>query len=378
MRTFDRRVSKCQSARIVSTRSEWQSLLGNLTETHLLQSWDWGELKTRHGWKVRRLLWERSDKPVAAAQIMERTIRSPGLKAGLMYVPRGPLLDWEDRKLLVRVLRDLTVIAHQSGVQFIKIDPEVPVGYGVPDTEEDHPDQTGADVSRWLSNHGWRKSSEEVQFRNTSLLDLTCSEDKLLASFKPKTRYNIRLAVKRGATVRAGDLTDINLLHSMYAVTSARDGFAIRSADYYRDVWGSFIQAGLAQPLIAEVAGIPVAAAIIFSFGKRSIYNYGMSRNIHRDKMPNHLLQWEAIRWAKTQGCTLYDFWGAPDFFDESDPMWGVWRFKAGFRGTVLRTIGAWDMPINRFGYKIYSMVMPTVLRIMRRRGSYRISPRDS
>ena len=152
----------------------------------------------------------------------------------------------------------------------------------------------------------------------------------------------------------------------MYAGTSARDGFVIRESDYYLDLWRSFMNAGVAQPLIAEVEGEPAAAAIIFSFGDRAFYLYGMSRNVHREKMPNYLLQWEAIRWAKSQGCRSYDMWGAPEVFAESDEMWGVWRFKSGFRGEVLRTIGAWDLPIHRIGYKIYTSVTPRILGIMR------------
>ncbi len=85
--------------------------------------------------------------------------------------------------------------------------------------------------------------------------------------------------------------------------------------------------------------------------------------------MPNYLLQWEAIRWAKQTGCEVYDFWGAPDNFEKDDPLWGVWRFKSGFNGKVIRHIGAWDYPARPFWYWIYTVVMPRYLDFLRSRG---------
>jgi lipid II:glycine glycyltransferase (peptidoglycan interpeptide bridge formation enzyme) len=93
---------------------------------------------------------------------------------------------------------------------------------------------------------------------------------------------------------------------------------------------------------------------------------YGASRAVHREKMPNHLLQWEAMRWAREQGCTVYDMWGAPDVPDELDPLWGVYRFKQGLGGEFVRHIGAWDFPVSRIGYWLYAGVMPRVLAAMR------------
>ena len=152
----------------------------------------------------------------------------------------------------------------------------------------------------------------------------------------------------------------------MYAETATRDRFVIRPEPYYQDAWGTFIDAGLAQPLIAEVAGEPVAMVIIFAFAGRAWYMYGASRALHREKMPNHLLQWEAIRWAQERGCITYDMWGAPDVLDESDPLWGVYRFKRGFGGELVQHIGAWDFPASRLGYWLYTVVMPQVLVMMR------------
>ena len=124
-----------------------------------------------------------------------------------------------------------------------------------------------------------------------------------------------------------------------------------------------------AIPLIAEVDGEPVAAIILFMFGERAYYVYGMSRDAHREKMPTYLLQWEAIKRAKSAGCDVYDLWGAPDEFNENDSMWGVYRFKEGLGGDVERTLGAWDYAGNKLLYKLYTDVMPRILNLMRSRG---------
>jgi lipid II:glycine glycyltransferase (peptidoglycan interpeptide bridge formation enzyme) len=161
----------------------------------------------------------------------------------------------------------------------------------------------------------------------------------------------------------------------MYAETSIRDGFVIREEGYYQEVWKTFMsspsseESPIANPLIAEVDGEAVAAVFIFKFAARAYYLYGMSKDIHREKMPNYLLQWEAIKLARRGGCLQYDLWGAPDEFHDNDPLWGVFRFKEGLGCSVIRTVGAWDFPANPFWYQVYSQILPKVLNLMRLRG---------
>ncbi len=268
-----------------------------------------------------------------------------------------------------RVLDDWQSLARRERAIFIKIDPDVPVAAGPPGQEQTSP--IGTQLVSELEIRDWRLSRDQIQFRNTITLDLRRSEAEILAGMKQKTRYNIRLAEKKGVRVRSspGSVADLDLLYRLYAETSVRDGFVIRSADYYRDAWGSFIQAGLAQPLIAEVEGKPVGALVLFKFARTAWYMYGMSREAHREKMPNHLLQWEAMRWAKAHGSETYDLWGAPDEFIENDPMWGVWKFKEGFGGQVVRHVGAWDYAPSPLLYRLYTVILPRVLDMMRWRG---------
>jgi lipid II:glycine glycyltransferase (peptidoglycan interpeptide bridge formation enzyme) len=351
---------------IVDNQETWNTALGILDGGHLLQSWQWGELKSKYGWMPARILWnDDSQAPIAAAQVLFRTTTG---NLTIAYCPRGPILNWQDPVLCSQVLRDLADHASQHGAIFIKMDPEIPI-----DNDLEIQDQDKENLLResWL-DLGWHESQEQIQFRNTFILNLEADEETLLANMKQKTRYNVRLSARKGVAIRRGGLEDLNLLYQMYAETSIRDGFVIRDPAYYRDAWGSFIQDGLAQPLIAEVEDEPVAAIILYRFGKTAYYLYGMSRALHRDKMPNHLLQWEAIRWAKEAGCLVYDFWGAPDRIDPSDPMYGVYRFKEGFGAQFVQTIGAWDFPIKSLQYRLYKNLLPHVLSVMRSFGRAR------
>jgi lipid II:glycine glycyltransferase (peptidoglycan interpeptide bridge formation enzyme) len=337
----------------VHDRATWNQALLRLPQPHVLQSWEWGAFKSRHGWSATRwLLKDGGETPRAAALVLRRQL--PHLPLGLLYVPKGPILDHADTQAWDAVLAHLEHLARQQRAILVKIDPDV-----------------GADetiVTDRLLDRRWRPSPEQIQFRNTMILDLRQDEKTLLAAMKSKWRYNIRLAGRKGVTVSSGTDNDLPLLYDMYRETALRDRFVIRPVEYYRDAWSSFIQPGLAQPLIAHVDGDAVAMVILFRFGDRAWYMYGASRDLHRDKMPNHLLQWQAMRWAKSVGCILYDLWGAPDELVESDSMWGVYRFKQGFGASLVRYIGAYDYPRSRRWYWIYMVVMPRLLALMRRR----------
>jgi len=356
----------------VRYRTEWTAALADLPPAHVLQTWEWGEFKARYGWEPERIVWRTSDgRPVAAAQMLARTLRVPGigLRRSVLYSPRGPVLDWAAPEVAEAVLRDLLDLARRPGVIQVKIDPDLPVGYGPPGSDDAEPDPTGERIAGLLPALGFHPSPEQVQFRNTFVLDLRPEEGQLLAQMKQKTRYNVRLAERHGVRVRTGTADDIPLLYRMYAETSLRDGFVIRTPEYYQDVWGRFMLAGLAQPLLAEVDSQSVAALIVYRCGPRAWYLYGMSRDLHRDRMPNYLLQWEAIRWSKAAGCTHYDLWGAPDRIDPHDPMWGVFRFKEGLGGRLVRTLGAWDATSHPAAYRLYHSLLPALLSLLRHRG---------
>lgn len=347
----------------ITTPHQWDAALAALPNAHALQSWGWGEFKSRWGWAPTRLLWQQGDVPAAAAQILARPI--PRTPWRFLYVSKGPALDYADAALSAQVLADLEQYAHRSGALFIKIDPDVVLALGEPGEQPSQP--AGSAWQSLLVERGWRFSPEQIQFRNTVLIDLSGEPDDWLARMKGKWRYNIRLAEKRGVNIRAGGPNDIALFYRMYAETAARDGFLIRPETYYRDVWANFLANGQATMLLAEVEGEPVAGLILFIFSRRAWYMYGASTGQHRNLMPNHLLQWAAMRRAAELGCTSYDMWGAPDVFDDSDSMAGVYRFKQGFGGQTALGLGAWDFPARPALYRLFTGLMPRARAFLRR-----------
>ncbi len=382
--------------------SIWNSIISKLPNPHLLQTYEWGQVKEKYGWTPLYAVWTTDGKfsvfkdtdhwslntaqCVAVALILRRQILRNGFAARLsiLYSPKGPLLDWTNEAIRNRVLNDLQSLAKKQGAIFLKMDPDVVLGTGVPNSEDDALDNGGQAVMSELKRRSWGYSSDQIQFKNTIVVDLDPSEEELLARMKQKTRYNIRLAERKGVSVRIGTKDDLPMLYKMYAETSVRDGFVIRAEGYYKTVWEMFMAGEQSQivnhkspmpftePLMAEVNNELVAAIFVFYFAGRAYYVYGMSRAVHREKMPTYLLQWEAIKRAKAKGCSMYDLWGAPDVFDESDSLWGVYRFKEGLGGKVVRTLGAWDFAPNPLWYKVYSEIIPRLLDMMRSRGKER------
>jgi len=359
------------SYRPVTQRQPWNEALLALPARHVLQSWEWGEIKLLHGWFPARLLWEQDGRPVAAALVLRRLV--PHTPWSVMYVPKGPVLDYHQPELLNRVLDDLESHARRLHAILVKIDPDVEVHPSdAAHAAADHP------VTQALVTRGWRSSAQQIQFRNTALLDLTLAEDNLLAAMKGKTRYNIRLAQRKGIIVRSGTSQDIPRFYEMYAETGKRDCFLIRPFAYYRDAWQTFMDAGLAHMLLAEVGpskaedgpsgkADTIAGLVLFRFGDQAWYMYGASTDRHRELMPNYALQWAAILWAKAAGCTTYDLWGAPNTLDDRDPLWGVWRFKEGLGARFVSHIGAYDYPVSSFLYWVYEVAVPRYLNLLRR-----------
>jgi len=375
----------------------WNASISALPSPHILQTWEWGKVKSQFGWQPHYLYWlqdqgqieliinrhldkRKTNQLVAAGLVLHRKITIGGFshRMSVMYVPKGPILDWTNTPIRQRVLMDLKLFAQKHSAIFIKIDPDVEIGIGVPGINGSSEFPIGVMLSNALIAGGWQLSDEQIQFHNTVLIDLRPNEEELLANMKQKTRYNVNLAMRKGVIVRIGKIADLNMLYRMFAETSIRDGFVIRNERYYMEVWNTFMsnqklassEQPVAEALVAEVDGNPIAGVIIFRFAGKAWYLYGMSTLAHRDKMPNYLLQWEAIKRSKAENCTVYDLWGAPDEFVESDPLWGVYRFKEGLGGTVHRYLGAWDLPINRMLYRLYSKTLPGLLDIMRQHGN--------
>lgn len=348
----------------IDDRDDWNDRLRTFETAHILQSWEWGEFKRMTtGWQPLRWAWMRGHETVGMVSLGVRRVGP----FQLMYAPKGIICAPHDLTTATDMLHGLERYARQHPTVWLKTDPDIVLATGLPDSDEDTPDPRGQQWQTLLQRRGWRFSADQVQFRNTLCVDLTQTEDALLAAMSQNTRRKVRIAEKKNVTIREATLDDLPTLYALYQTTGERDQFLIRPFAYYERAWRDFMQAGLAHALIAEVDQQPIAHVILFHFGRTCWYFYGASSSHARETMPNYALQWEAMRWAKAQGYTVYDMWGAPDVFNEQDSLWGVYEFKRGFRGTVTRHLGAWDYAPHPLLYRAYTQGVPLLRRLMRR-----------
>jgi peptidoglycan pentaglycine glycine transferase (the first glycine) len=310
----------------------WETFLDAHPNTHLLQTSAWGELKSAFGWQAEQVMLGH-----AGAQVLFRLLP---LGLTFAYIPRGPVGEgWDE------LWPAVDAVCRKRGAIFLKVEPDI---WETP----------GANLS---PPAGFITTPHTIQPPRTILVDLHGDEKSILARMKQKTRYNIGLAQKKGVTVRPSN--DLAAFQGLMELTGQRDAFGVHSLAYYQKACQLFQPRCACELLLAEYEGEALGAVLIFCRGERAWYFYGGSSNEHRDRMPNYLLQWEAIRWARNQGCTEYDLWGVPDadelaleaqFSERSDGLWGVYRFKRGFGGEVRRTVGPWERVYNPLLYRFY------------------------
>ena len=192
-------------------------------------------------------------------------------------------------------------------------------------------------------------------------MDLGGSQEEIFNRMKPKTRYNIRLAGRKEVVV--GPSNDIENFYRVMGVTSQREAFHVHSLEYYRRAYQLFYPKGMCELFVADYQGQSLAAVMVFACGISAYYFYGASADAERNRKPTYPLQWEAIRWALGKGCTEYDLWGIPDEAididdDEAeareDGLWGVYRFKRGFGGSIKRAQQTLDRVYTPLLYKLY------------------------
>jgi len=328
----------------IEDRGRWNAFL--LQEGgHLLQSYEWGEFKSRFGWRASRLALEEGGEIVAGAQIL---IRHQPL-GRLAYIPRGPVVDPREGETLGELWAQLHLLARREGSIFLRLEPDWE------DSERSH------------LLEGFHRAPESIQPQSTLAVDIKGDMESILNQMKPKTRYNIRLAERRGVVVREGGEEDLAAFYELLRATGRRDRFFVHSERYYLEAWRTFAPQGMGRLFLAFYDDQMLAGLMAFAFGHRAYYLYGASSDEYRDLMPNYLLQWEAMRWAKEKGCLVYDLWGIPDevgrdgepsdFAKREGGLWGVYRFKRGFGGRVVRTVGAFDYVYSPFLYRLLMRV---------------------
>jgi len=342
----------CQEAGVSHLHASWNALVTRLPSGNLLQTTQWGQLKSEFGWDWELVTVGAPDSIRAGAVVLYRGL--PLALGTIAYVPRGPLVDWADGPLVGDLLDRVHSAARRRRAWACWIEPEA---------------LDASQAVATLKDLGYRPSSRTIQPRSTVLVDLTPDEDVILKAMKSKTRYNIRLAARKGVTTRIGTVDDIATFSALMAETGERDEFGVHSQAYYRRSLELFATQGQVALVLAEHEGVPLAGVLAFAVGEKAWYIAGASSNRHRNLMPTYAVQWSAMQWAKARGCTVYDLWGIPDadeatleasFTERSDGLWGVYRFKRGFGGRVTRYVGMWERalsPLYPLAARLYGRV---------------------
>jgi peptidoglycan pentaglycine glycine transferase (the first glycine) len=331
-------------------RRRWNGFVGSAEAGNLLQSWEWGEIRARQRWKPYRLAIEdRQGRLRAAASVLAR--RAP-LLGNLLYLPEGPVLDYDDGPALDAVTIALRRLGARVGAVAVKIDP--------------HVTPASARLHRALILRGYRIGHRRGRFEGTQPrhrvvvpLPPDGDADRLLASFHAKTRYNIRLAERRGVTVAEVGRERLADFHRMLEVTCARDGFAERSLAYFEQVWDGLAAADMIRLFFARHEGDDLAAALLTVIGREAVYAWGASANTKRNLMAPYAVQWAMMRFAMARGCTRYDMTGVPKDLREDAAGYGLYRFKRGFHDAVDTFQGEYDLPLRPVPYAAWLHAEP-------------------
>lgn len=306
----------------------------NRVINHPLQSWEWGEFRKKTGVKVIRLAEFAKEKLSRAYQLTIHSLSKTSYTVG--YLPKCPQPD----KRMTKALKD---VGQKNNCLFIKLEPNI----------------IKESPSLLVSQYPNIFLSPRPLFTPyTFQIDLTQSEKELLQNMKPKTRYNLRLAQRKGVAV-SEDNSDqaFETYLKLLKETTQRQGFYAHDEDYHRKMWSVLKPAGIARLLKADYQGETLVAWVLFHWQNTLYYPYGASSTKYREVMASNLIMWEAMRFGKKLGCKIFDLWGClgPDP-DPKDPWYGFHRFKQGYGPKLIKFIGSYDLVLNPGLYKLYNL----------------------
>lgn len=312
-------------------KSEW-----NQIATHPMQSWDWGVAREKMGVKVVRV--GEFDGGVLKSSFQMTVHSIPHSPFYIGYLPRSSMPSAETLKFLKNY-------GKKNGLIYIKIEPDVVV---IPNSI-----RNPIKILKHVQDDARIIKSPTPLFPAwTQTIDLAKSEDELLAKMKPKTRYNIKLAQKKGVTVKEMT-TDggFEIFIKLYFETCKRQHYAGHNYDYHKTLFTE-LNNNISHILVAYYNETPIAAYHLFKFNDVLYYPYGGSSDQYREVMGANLLMWEAMKFGKANGCTSFDLWGSLSPEYDSNNIWsGFTRFKEGFGTQFVETVGSYDLVVNNLLY---------------------------
>lgn len=321
------------------TLPEYEAFVQSHPKGNFAQSYLWGKQKPMWQWDA---IAVRGEDGAIRGSLAVMTRKVPGIGRTLMYGCRGPVCDLDDRETFSQLLDGAKVLAKKYKSYVIKIDPDVP--------------SSNTAFSSMLQSFGFRakeggKNFEAIQPRYVFRLNVEGkTEEELLANFHQKWRYNIRLAERKGVTVRICGKEMVPAFSDLMLTTGVRDGFVTRKPEYFAamlDNLGEHARLYMAF----DPNDTPIAGTLAIHYGDKVWYLYGASSNEHRNLMPNYLLQWRMIQWAVETNCRIYDFRGVSGDVSEDNPLYGLFRFKQGFGGDFTEFVGEMDLVLSTVIY---------------------------
>lgn len=317
------------------TLPEYEAFVQSHPKGNFAQSYLWGKQKPMWQWDA---IAVRGEDGAIRGSLAVMTRKVPGIGRTLMYGCRGPVCDLDDRETFSQLLDGARALAKKYKSYVIKIDPDVP--------------SSNTAFSSMLQSFGFRakeggKNFEAIQPRYVFRLNVEGkTEAELLANFHQKWRYNIRLAERKGVTVRICGKEMVPAFSDLMLTTGVRDGFVTRKPEYFAamlDNLGEHARLYMAF----DPNDTPIAGTLAIHYGDKVWYLYGASSNEHRNLMPNYLLQWRMMQWAVETNCRIYDFRGVSGDVSEDNPLYGLFRFKQGFGGDFTEFVGEMDLVLS-------------------------------
>lgn len=308
---------------------------------HFIQSPEWSKVKAE--WKNSVIMVEDDDGNIRGAMnILIRKV--PFLNYTLMLASRAPVCDPHDEETFRALIDCARQLAKKHKSYALLLEPDV--------------EREDKGFEELVTKMGFRLKSQSKNFEGINprfvyRLDIAGkSEEELMQSFHQKTRYNIRLASRKGVEAKIGTREDLPQFYKIMVETGVRDNFVFRSLEYFERMYDCMAPDHL-RLYLAVYEGRIIAGTLTIMYGKKCWYLYGASSNEHRNVMPAYLLQWEAIRWALESGCDVYDFRGVSGDMDENNPLYGIYRFKKGFNGQLVELVGELDYVFNPLVYNL-------------------------
>ena len=326
-----------------ATLQEFEAFIQQHPKGNFAQSCLWGKQKPM--WKWEAVISRNAEGEIRGAMsVLIRTM--PVTHRPMVYGCRAPVCDLDDPETLRDLLDGVKQIAEEEKAYVIKIDPDVP--------------SSDERFAGYLREYGFRskeggKNFEAIQPRYVFRLNVEGkTEEELLAAFTQKTRYNLRVAEKKGVEVKICGKEMIPAFSDLMLTTGVRDGFVTRQPEYFAAMLDNL--GDHCRLYMAFHEGQPIAGTLAIHYGDKVWYLYGASSNEHRNLMPNYLLQWEMIRWAIETGCRIYDFRGVSGDVSEDNPLYGLYRFKKGFNGEFTEFLGEFELTFRPGAAKIVAL----------------------